>query len=50
MKGSLLEENMARTIGSIGESVAAGAASPFRHLSWRHVAGLARETTGKAWR
>src|SRR5579885_2363927 len=25
MKGSLLEENMARTIGSIGESVAAGA-------------------------
>ncbi len=26
MKGSLLEENMARTIGSIGESVAAGAA------------------------
>jgi putative OPT family oligopeptide transporter len=26
MRGSLLEENMARTIGSIGESVAAGAA------------------------
>jgi putative OPT family oligopeptide transporter len=26
LKGSLLEENMARTIGSIGESVAAGAA------------------------
>src|ERR1700692_3346965 len=25
MKGSLLEENIARTIGSIGESVAAGA-------------------------
>ena len=25
MKGSILEENMARTIGSIGESVAAGA-------------------------
>src|SRR5579884_2983148 len=25
MRGSLLEENMARTIGSIGESVAAGA-------------------------
>src|SRR3954463_4003990 len=25
MKGSLLEENMARTVGSIGESVAAGA-------------------------
>src|SRR4051794_16055858 len=25
LKGSLLEENMARTIGSIGESVAAGA-------------------------
>src|SRR5690242_17701462 len=25
MKGSLLEENVARTIGSIGESVAAGA-------------------------
>ena len=25
MKGSILEENIARTIGSIGESVAAGA-------------------------
>ena len=25
MKGSLLEENIARTVGSIGESVAAGA-------------------------
>src|ERR1700684_3256477 len=25
MKGSLLEENMARTVGAIGESVAAGA-------------------------
>ena len=25
MKGSILEENMARTVGSIGESVAAGA-------------------------
>src|SRR5262250_393122 len=25
MKGSLLEENLARTVGSIGESVAAGA-------------------------
>jgi len=25
MKGSILEENIARTVGSIGESVAAGA-------------------------
>src|SRR5512133_142462 len=28
MKGTILEENMARTVGSIGESVAAGAIFP----------------------
>jgi uncharacterized oligopeptide transporter (OPT) family protein len=32
MKGTLLEENIARTIGSIGESVAAGADGDRRHF------------------
>ena len=33
MKGSILEENFARTVGSIGESVAAGAIFTIRALS-----------------
>src|SRR5262252_3471989 len=55
MKGSLLEENIARTVGSIGESVAAGAVftSPaflisgawssfgFRDAYWKSVALMA---------
>lgn len=55
MKGSILEENMARTVGSIGESVAAGAiftipafvisgAWPvfdFQHAYWKSVALMA---------
>jgi putative OPT family oligopeptide transporter len=36
-KGSILEENFARTVGSIGESVAAGAI--FTHPRLRHPAG-----------
>ena len=34
-KGSILEENIARTAGSIGESVAAGAIFTCRRSSWR---------------
>src|SRR6266581_1255823 len=55
MKGSILEENMARTIGSIGESVAAGAVFTipafvisgawssfgFRDAYWKSVALMA---------
>src|SRR5437588_12182068 len=55
MKGSLLEENIARTVGSIGESVAAGAvftipaflisgawnAFGSRHAYWKSVALMA---------
>jgi len=49
-KGSLLEENIARTVGSIGESVAAGAiftlpqrvfADQFAHFGLRPVPGFA---------
>ena len=46
MKGSILEENMARTVGSIGESVAAGAIftiPAFVHL--RRVAGISIRRT-----
>jgi len=39
LKGSLLEENMARTIGSIGESVAAGAVFTIPASSCRALAG-----------
>jgi putative OPT family oligopeptide transporter len=55
MKGSILEENIARTVGSIGESVAAGAiftipafviskawpAFDFEHAYWKSVALMA---------
>src|SRR6266566_1460583 len=55
MKGSLLEENIARTVGSIGESVAAGAVFTitafvmsgawnsfgFRDAYWKSVALMA---------
>jgi len=34
-KGSILEENIARTAGSIGESVAAGAIFTIPHSSFR---------------
>jgi len=46
MKGSLLEENMARTIGSIGESVAAGAAFTIPGFV---LAGLWPGLDGKFW-
>jgi putative OPT family oligopeptide transporter len=46
MGGSLLEENMARTIGSIGESVAAGAAFTIPGFV---LAGLWPGLDGKFW-
>jgi putative OPT family oligopeptide transporter len=46
MKGSLLEENIARTIGSIGESVAAGAVFTIPAFV---LAGLWPGLTGKYW-
>ena len=53
MKGSILEENMARTIGSIGESVAAGAVFtiPAFVLAGR-LAGVrsGATATGNRWR
>src|ERR1700743_3001686 len=47
MKGSILEENMARTIGSIGESVAAGAV--FTIPAFVIVPGLWGGLTGHYW-
>src|SRR5579884_134755 len=46
MKGSLLEENMARTIGSIGESVAAGAVFTIPAFV---LAGVWPGLAGKYW-
>ena len=41
MKGSILEENIARTVGSIGESVAAGAIFTIPGFrDFRRVAGV----------
>jgi putative OPT family oligopeptide transporter len=47
MKGSILEENIARTIGSIGESVAAGAV--FTIPAFVIVPGLWGGLTGHYW-
>ena len=47
MKGSLLEENIARTVGAIGESVAAGAVFTIRPSCWRDCGpASARRNTG----
>lgn len=43
MKGSLLEENFARTVGSIGESIAAGAIFTIPAF---YIAGIWKEFTG----
>ena len=43
MKGSILEENIARTAGSIGESVAAGAV--FTIPAFVHCAACGRRST-----
>ena len=43
MKGSLLEENIARTVGSIGESVAAGAI--FTIPAFVHLRASGRSST-----
>jgi putative OPT family oligopeptide transporter len=45
MKGSILEENIARTVGSIGESVAAGAVFTIPAFV---IAGLWRDNAGNA--
>jgi putative OPT family oligopeptide transporter len=45
MKGSILEENIARTIGSIGESVAAGAVFTIPAFV---IAGIWRDSSGNA--
>ena len=52
MKGSILEENIARTIGSIGESVAAGAVFtiPAFVLSGSGRRSTSAEATGNRWR
>jgi putative OPT family oligopeptide transporter len=47
MKGSLLEENLARTVGSIGESVAAGAAFTIPAFV---ILGYWDFTSGSLWR
>src|SRR5215472_13029787 len=47
VKGSILEENIARTIGSIGESVAAGAV--FTIPAFVIVPGLWGGLTGHYW-
>src|SRR5512135_2906393 len=53
MKGSILEENIARTVGSIGESVAAGAVFTIPAFViaglWRNDAGNPELGTGKYW-
>src|SRR2546421_3567828 len=53
MKGSLLEENIARTVGSIGESVAAGAVFTIPAFViaglWRDDAGNPALSTGRYW-
>jgi putative OPT family oligopeptide transporter len=53
MKGSILEENIARTIGSIGESVAAGAVFTIPAFViaglWRDSAGNPTLGTDKYW-
>src|SRR5512140_569004 len=53
MKGSILEENMARTIGSIGESVAAGAVFTIPAFViaglWKNAAGNPELGMGKYW-
>jgi putative OPT family oligopeptide transporter len=53
MKGSILEENIARTVGSIGESVAAGAVFTIPAFViaglWRNEAGNPELSTGKYW-
>src|SRR5581483_268663 len=52
-KGSILEENIARTIGSIGESVAAGAVFTIPAFViaglWKDDAGNPALGTGKYW-
>ncbi|MBZ5567043.1 MAG: oligopeptide transporter, OPT family [Acidobacteriia bacterium] len=53
MKGSILEENIARTVGSIGESVAAGAVFTIPAFVmaglWRNDAGKPELGTDKYW-
>jgi len=53
MKGSILEENMARTVGSIGESVAAGAVFTIPAFViaglWKNAAGNPELGMGKYW-
>jgi len=53
MKGSILEENIARTVGSIGESVAAGAVFTIPAFViaglWRDDAGNPALSTGRYW-
>ncbi len=53
MKGSILEENIARTVGSIGESVAAGAVFTIPAFViaglWRDDAGNAVLSTNRYW-
>src|SRR5262249_62147403 len=48
MKGSLLEENIARTVGSIGESVAAGAV--FTIPAFVMAGVWPRLTAGRYWK
>ena len=51
MKGSLLEENIARTVGSIGESVAAGAVFTIPAFVMAGLwPGLTRDNIGIRWR
>jgi len=50
MKGSLLEENIARTVGSIGESVAAGAIFTIpAFVMAAYGRGSTRINTGSQW-
>jgi putative OPT family oligopeptide transporter len=53
MKGSILEENIARTVGSIGESVAAGAVFTIPAFViaglWRDEGGNPALSTGRYW-
>src|SRR5512143_2379532 len=53
MKGSILEENIARTVGSIGESVAAGAVFTIPAFViaglWRDDAGNPALSTTRYW-
>ena len=53
MKGSILEENIARTVGSIGESVAAGAVFTIPAFViaglWRDDDGNPALSTGRYW-